>query len=47
MMKKPFQYIIVIFFSISMILASCSSSGRMGGSKKGCGCGTNKGFVGY
>lgn len=36
-----------MFFFISIALNSCSSSNRIGGTKKGCGCGVHKGFVGY
>jgi hypothetical protein len=32
---------------VTIAFTSCSSGGRMGSSKKGCGCGLNKGFVGY
>lgn len=43
-MKKTPLYLFIV---ISIVIASCSSSGRLGGSKKGCGCGVHKGYVGY
>ena len=46
MNRGNFQPILLILF-ISIIFASCAGSSRMGGSSKKCGCGVNKGFVGY
>jgi len=47
MMKLKFWKLFFLLFFVSVALISCSSSGRMGGSKKGCGCGVHKGFSGY
>jgi hypothetical protein len=46
MKRVKFEPIIIILV-ISIIFASCAGSSRMGGSSKKCGCGVNKGFVGY
>ena len=32
---------------VTYLAVSCSTGNRMGGTSKKCGCGTNKGFVGY
>ena len=45
---KKVSYSVIVFLIISLVIASCSSGNRMsGGSSKKCGCGLNKGFVGY
>ncbi|MBY0535744.1 MAG: hypothetical protein K2P88_07840 [Chitinophagaceae bacterium] len=45
-MKKVNLFIFVLF--VSVVVTSCASSNRaMGGSSKKCGCGLNRGFVGY
>jgi hypothetical protein len=47
MKKANYQFIFILIF-LSIIAASCSSGNRIsGGSSKKCGCGANKGFVGY
>lgn len=46
MKKLNFQLIFLLIF-ISLVAASCSSGKGMGGSSKKCGCGLNRGFVGY
>jgi len=46
MNRGNFRPILLILF-ISIIFASCAGSSRMGGSSKKCGCGVNRGFVGY
>lgn len=47
MNKVIYQFIFLLIF-LSVIAASCSSGNRIsGGSSKKCGCGVNKGFVGY
>jgi hypothetical protein len=46
-MKKTYLKLFFLMFTISVLAASCASSERMGGSKKGCGCGAHKGYVGY
>lgn len=38
---------VVLLVFVSIIFASCAGSSRMGGSSKKCGCGLNRGFVGY
>ncbi len=38
---------IILFLILSIVFASCAGSSRMGGTSKKCGCGLNKGFVGY
>lgn len=38
---------VLLLVVISIIFASCAGSSRMGGSSKKCGCGLNRGFVGY
>jgi len=46
-MKKVSYRLIYLLFCISIITASCSAGNRIGGSSQKCGCGLNKGFVGY
>jgi predicted small secreted protein len=47
-MKKTIPQVILLLIFTSFVLASCSAGNRMsGGSSKKCGCGLNKGFVGY
>ncbi len=45
-MKRGINLIIVTLV-ISILGISCSASKAAGGSSKKCGCGLNKGFVGY
>ena len=42
--KRPMLLLLVI---ISLVAVSCSAGSKMGGSSKKCGCGLNRGFVGY
>jgi hypothetical protein len=42
--KKPMIFLLII---ISLVAVSCSAGNKMGGSSKKCGCGLNRGFVGY
>jgi hypothetical protein len=45
---KKVSYSVIVFLIVSLVIASCSSGNRIsGGSSKKCGCGLNKGFVGY
>ena len=45
---KRLNYIpIIVVLVVSIIFASCAGSNRMGGTSKKCGCGVNRGFVGY
>jgi len=46
---KKVSYSVIVFLIISLVIASCSSGNRIsgGGSSKKCGCGLNRGFVGY
>jgi hypothetical protein len=47
-MKKVIYRFIFLSTLLSIVAASCSSGSRItGGSSKKCGCGINKGFVGY
>jgi len=47
-MKKRHYQIIFLLFFITLVAVSCSSGNRIaGGSSKKCGCGLNRGFVGY
>jgi hypothetical protein len=46
-MKNPLTLLIFLLIMITIVSASCSSSNRIGGSSKKCGCGLNKGMVGY
>ncbi|RZS71613.1 hypothetical protein EV199_3519 [Pseudobacter ginsenosidimutans] len=43
--KKPMIFLLLIV--ISLVAVSCSAGNKMGGSSKKCGCGLNRGFVGY
>ena len=42
-----FNRLIYLLFFVSLVTASCSTGNRMSGNSKKCGCGLNKGFVGY
>ena len=45
---KKVSYSVIVLLIVSLVMASCSSGNRIsGGSSKKCGCGLNKGFVGY
>ncbi len=46
MKKLNFRLIFLLIFT-SLVVVSCSTGKGMGGSSKKCGCGLNKGFVGY
>jgi len=46
-MKKLHPLLILLLLMISIVAASCSSGNHFGGSSKKCGCGVNKGMVGY
>jgi hypothetical protein len=46
-MKTALALLIFVFLMISIVGASCTSSNHMGGTSKKCGCGLNKGMVGY
>jgi hypothetical protein len=46
-MKKINLYIVFLGVITSLVFASCASGGGVRGSKKGCGCGVHKGYVGY
>jgi hypothetical protein len=39
--------LIILLFFVTLVISSCNSSRRIGGSSKNCGCGSNKGMVGY
>jgi len=46
-MKNPLPLLIFLLFMITIVITSCTSNNRIGGSSKKCGCGLNKGMVGY
>lgn len=47
-MKKVSYSVIFLLLIISLVISSCSSGNRIsGGSSKKCGCGLNRGYVGY
>ena len=46
-MRNPLTLLILLLLMITIVSVSCSSSNRIGGSSKKCGCGLNKGMVGY
>ena len=47
-MKKVTYRFIFLLILVSIFAVSCSSGNRIsGGTSKKCGCGLNKGFVGY
>ena len=46
-MKNPVPLLILLLFMITLVSTSCTSGNQVGGSSKKCGCGVNKGMVGY
>ncbi len=46
-MKTPFALLLFILLMITIAGTACSSGRGIGGSSKKCGCGLNKGMVGY
>jgi hypothetical protein len=46
---KKVSYSVIVLLVVSLVFASCSSGRGIagGGSSKKCGCGLNRGFVGY
>lgn len=46
-MKKLNIKLILSALILTLVITSCSSGNRMGGSSKKCGCGVNRGYVGY
>jgi hypothetical protein len=46
MNKLTLFFIFLVLFG-SIVFTSCSSGNRIGGTSKRCGCGMNKGMVGY
>ena len=46
-MKTPLALLIFIIIMITIVGSGCSTSNHIGGSSKKCGCGLNKGMVGY
>jgi hypothetical protein len=43
--QKLFVFFLIVVFTFTII--GCSSGNRIGGSSKHCGCGMNKGMVGF
>jgi hypothetical protein len=43
--QKILLIFLIVFITIAML--SCSAGNRIGGTSKHCGCGMNKGMVGY
>ncbi len=39
--------LLFLFLFVSIVVSSCSSGNHIGGTSKRCGCGMNKGMVGY
>ena len=46
-MKSRNLLLIFIIIMVTIVTQSCSSGNQIGGSSKNCGCGMNKGMVGY
>ncbi|MBS1917797.1 MAG: hypothetical protein JST87_16110 [Bacteroidetes bacterium] len=46
-MNKPILILFGCAIAICFLFASCSSGNRIGGTSKKCGCGMNKGMIGY
>jgi hypothetical protein len=46
-MKTRNQLLILLLTVLSLSMIACSSGNQIGGSSKNCGCGANKGMVGY
>lgn len=46
-MKKVNHRFIYLLLFVCVTTASCTAGNQMGGTSKKCGCGLNKGFVGY
>jgi hypothetical protein len=46
-MKKQSLVLILWLILATVTITSCSSGDRIGGTSKKCGCGMNKGMVGY
>ncbi len=46
-MKTPLTLLIFVLLMVSIVGAGCRSGYHIGGSSKKCGCGLNKGMVGY
>jgi hypothetical protein len=47
-MKTIKNPVILLLIFLAFVLYSCSAGNRMyGGSSKKCGCGVNRGYVGY
>jgi hypothetical protein len=46
-MQKQNLYSLTIIVIFTLLMVACSSGNRIGGTSKHCGCGVNKGMVGY
>ncbi len=46
-MKKANSGLFFLLFFVMFLAISCSTGNRASGNSKKCGCGLNKGFVGY
>ncbi len=46
-MKKVNFLRVFVVLALCVLVVSCAGSRSMGGTSKKCGCGLNRGFVGY
>jgi predicted small secreted protein len=46
-MKTRNRLLIFLIIFVSIVTESCNTGNHIGGSSKNCGCGLNKGMVGY
>lgn len=45
MKNRNHRFILLLF--VVILATGCSAGSKMGGTSKKCGCGLNKGYVGY
>ncbi len=46
-MKTRNHLLIIVVAIFALVFVACSSGNQIGGSSKNCGCGVNRGMVGY
>jgi len=46
-MEKQKLLSVLLIVILTLAIASCGSGNKIGGTSKRCGCGMNKGMVGY